>query len=649
MKKRILALALAAATAFSMFGASLSVSAAYDTGAAAKTAAELVSDAIKHTTYLVEEKDENGVVTAVYADYGTFIDEMTAIADMVEEDETVVPENGKIYSYDYSSDAWDKFTTALDTALNAEDKSDKYYGEKYYPMLADTVQTAADGLKAEKGNAYTISAFRQSLLADVASAKADAKALDAEDYDETGDNMTVAKVRAAINAASVDSWNSQLIYALADYEAKAAALVAKEEAVDPMEALEAAIARAESILAYRDEYKTTSTANKAFDNLEAKLDAAYAIVGDYSVLNSKVKSTTSALVAACDKTKSYALPASAEAKNALNAAIKKAELCVTDPDYATNQDFENLIAASKKDLSNSEHFVVEATDKLVAAIDNLKVTPALGSYALAAQERLEKLNAFGKVETDYTAKSWAVLETALAQFDSAVTKLEYDKAETAVTAAVKNLVKVSTRAAKAEYTKVEKEAKALRADTKTQATKSQAAVNAFIDTVNKIVGYTNSKGEAVPGTSKTTVSEYEDATATLEAAIKAYKENKVVAAYEGWAYDKGVWTFYVKGEVVTGWNKINNVWYYMNDKGVMQTGWVKVDGAWYYLKDWGGMATGWAQVKGTWYFLDASGKCVMNTWKEINGKWYYFNASGAMAVNTTINGYKVDANGVWVK
>ena len=203
---------------------------------------------------------------------------------------------------------------------------------------------------------------------------------------------------------------------------------------------------------------------------------------------------------------------------------------------------------------------------------------------------------------------------------------------------MKGLVKVSTRAAKAEFKKVMAEAKSLYNDTKSQATKSAAAVSAYKAAYEKAA-------KATPST----VSEYEDLTATMEAAIKAYKENKVVAAYEGWAYDKGVWTFYVKGEVVTGWNKINNVWYYMNDKGVMQTGWVKVDGAWYYLKDWGGMATGWAQVKGTWYFLDASGKCVMNTWKQINGKWYYFNASGAMAVNTTINGYKVDANGVWVK
>lgn len=82
----------------------------------------------------------------------------------------------------------------------------------------------------------------------------------------------------------------------------------------------------------------------------------------------------------------------------------------------------------------------------------------------------------------------------------------------------------------------------------------------------------------------------------------------------------------------------------------MQTGWQKVDGAWYYLNAWGGMAKGWAKVNNTWYYLNPNGgKMVANGWNWINGKCYYFNASGAMAVNTTVNGYKVGADGAWIK
>ena len=59
----------------------------------------------------------------------------------------------------------------------------------------------------------------------------------------------------------------------------------------------------------------------------------------------------------------------------------------------------------------------------------------------------------------------------------------------------------------------------------------------------------------------------------------------------------------------------------------MQTGWRQIDGEWYYLKGSGAMATGWLE------------------WKD---EWYYLYPSGRMAVSTTIDGYTVDADGVWV-
>ncbi|GAA0077092.1 hypothetical protein UT300005_14700 [Clostridium sp. CTA-5] len=60
------------------------------------------------------------------------------------------------------------------------------------------------------------------------------------------------------------------------------------------------------------------------------------------------------------------------------------------------------------------------------------------------------------------------------------------------------------------------------------------------------------------------------------------------------------------------------------------------------------MQTGWVNVNGTWYFLNASG-AMQTGWINNNGTWYYTNASGAMLSNTTVDGYKLGANGAWIR
>ena len=138
---------------------------------------------------------------------------------------------------------------------------------------------------------------------------------------------------------------------------------------------------------------------------------------------------------------------------------------------------------------------------------------------------------------------------------------------------------------------------------------------------------------------------------------------------EDWVQVNGTWyNFAEDGSMNTGWEKVNGTWYYMAESGAMTTGWQKVDGSWYYMQTWGGMTTGWQQVNGTWYYLKESGAMatgwqqiggtwyylkdwggMATGWQEVNGKWYYFYASGAMAADTTIDGYTVDASGAWVE
>ena len=35
-------------------------------------------------------------------------------------------------------------------------------------------------------------------------------------------------------------------------------------------------------------------------------------------------------------------------------------------------------------------------------------------------------------------------------------------------------------------------------------------------------------------------------------------------------------------------------------------------------------------------------------WQLENGKWYYYNEFGVKVRNTTIDGYDLDENGVWI-
>ena len=165
------------------------------------------------------------------------------------------------------------------------------------------------------------------------------------------------------------------------------------------------------------------------------------------------------------------------------------------------------------------------------------------------------------------------------------------------------------------------------------------------------------------------------------------------------------------GNMLTGWQKYDRAWYYLNDDGTMATGWLKDGDTYYYLYDWGGMATGWYKVGGSWFYSNGAGQMLANkwleykdewyylkstgtmakSWLELGGKWYYMNSDGVMqtgwqdiggstyymststgycatgwckidgktyyfdpvsckmARNTTINGYKVDENGVYIE
>lgn len=94
----------------------------------------------------------------------------------------------------------------------------------------------------------------------------------------------------------------------------------------------------------------------------------------------------------------------------------------------------------------------------------------------------------------------------------------------------------------------------------------------------------------------------------------------------------------------TGWELINNNWYYFDSEGWMQTGWVQNDGIWYYCDSDGSMATGWIHDKDTWYYCNATGAMQSNQWIGD----YYVTENGEMATNTWIGEFYVGTDGRWI-
>jgi glucan-binding YG repeat protein len=109
--------------------------------------------------------------------------------------------------------------------------------------------------------------------------------------------------------------------------------------------------------------------------------------------------------------------------------------------------------------------------------------------------------------------------------------------------------------------------------------------------------------------------------------------------------------YYLKedGYRATGWFNNNNNWYYFSENGDMKTGWVNLDKNWYYLNQNGIMKMGWLEDSaGNSYYLDNNGAMKVGWIESSDGKWYYLDSTGKMIKDTTINGSKINSNGVLV-
>lgn len=125
------------------------------------------------------------------------------------------------------------------------------------------------------------------------------------------------------------------------------------------------------------------------------------------------------------------------------------------------------------------------------------------------------------------------------------------------------------------------------------------------------------------------------------------------SARNGWNLIGGKWYEVLDdGSYAKGWYKdVDGSWYYLDAKsGNMLTGWLHdIDGKWYYLNNSGVMVTKWEQADGKWYYFDNSGAMLTGWVKYTDGKWYYLYSDGSMAYSTTVDGYTVGSDGVWIQ
>lgn len=106
---------------------------------------------------------------------------------------------------------------------------------------------------------------------------------------------------------------------------------------------------------------------------------------------------------------------------------------------------------------------------------------------------------------------------------------------------------------------------------------------------------------------------------------------------DGWhSYTKSIrglvpevaWTAYI-----TGWYKVGNDWYYLDDNGTpVKNGWAKDGSGWCYLGSDGRMVKSqWVKWKDNWYYLKSNGYMAENEWaKDSKGKWFYLGKGGKM-------------------
>lgn len=713
MTKKILALALAGTTAFSVFASAMSVSAeaqeSYTFGdfAAAYTAKSYTPVTIANTwtTGKYAREDYDNTVKA----FKTLYDYVNGDTIYTNDDGDVLAtpssddiKTGMIYVYDYDSVKAKAFKTALADFNEAYTAAGSPTGD----FAADTENTAATTLLTALKTAETAiitaiealdgEALNTSISA--AGARRDAhmdfedlldRYLAPENYDPTSsdfdkyydDNDTPTNAAddtgiyvdiTNIKTSFTSKPTSYLTWLVARHDELVAEMYAQSTVdIDTMIESYKNILDARSVEDYKSE-----ASFKAFDAEYTKL------VEDYDE-----KTTVSKRSEYRNKLRDLILKKHGDSagadKDALKALIEDGDRIVDDTagykqTGAEWTNFTAVLAEAKKVSALSAKGSYQSTidayvEWLSDVISEVSVNGSVSNWQWVRLENaIEAAEALD--ENDYAAASWKKFITAR---DRAVKTLENGNASSTL---------VINAASALETAMTELKAKAVPSATKKalqDALKNAKTVLAGMDSSSsgyQMVALTTaiSNADALFSDNKQTslknttlISDVNEAIAALEAALTSANQP------QGWyTNEAGKWMFGEgDGYYVDGWKKIGNFWfefdangvakqnewvneggkwYYFGNSCVAYTGWGKIDGKWYYFGKDCAMVTGWIQLGTTWYYLTPGNGEMVTGWATIGGKSYYFskeaNTLGAMLANTTTpDGYKVGADGAWVK
>lgn len=674
MKKRILALALAATTAFSMLGSGLSVSAAAKWTDQTKGEYMKPNFSLYLEIYEGEKTDDNsddtyalktGTSLSGTSKVGTDVDwDAIVTASSLDEAMEYEVSADALYLYNYldttlSGSSWDKVLTAvenedalalakaLDPDIDTEGTNTaSEYKYVEIPLFKDDNRVGtlrADAVSAFKGLAT------------------DLKAGDGKDYTDP-DNVNFAGLLTDIKDETISGLaTSQLIAFVQAYNTFAELVIMNAADVDSVQAkIDALASRDES------EFKNASDYNRFMADLadiQAELDKAETYADVQSVLAKVNNLSIKYASVGADKTELKDLLVSlfdgltiAKITSTYSDAYPATGQVYVKADYATDDwnAFNNAYveAVGVYKTSSSKSFQTDVDNmvaELLDAIDALSANTSVPNWLLVKIEE-DLAVAYAKVEDDYTTASWKTLQSAITRAEAILDaanpgKAAAEAASTALDNAIKGLVVKGVTATEKKELKdtITAAEKTLKALDKTSNGAQYYALTIAINEAKALFTDGDTSKALVKDTTKSAVANAIDA---LNAAIDF---SEVVIGWNQLA--NGTWMYGTEdGYVTSAWKWIGSAWYYFDANGIMVTGWQQLDGAWYYFYNWGGMAKGWALVNGTWYYLNPNGgKMLANGWNWIDGKCYYFYSWGGMAANTTIDGYKVDASGAWVK